>query len=317
MRHNRRRREQKRILLLGLLALIFSASGCATKSSAPSASQTSAGERTATEAKQLRDIQVVDQIGYLNVLLIGSDAMTYTAFKAIDPLRLVVDLPNTESEIASSPLAVENEIVGKVETIMLSMGPQPMTRVEIGLNKETPYEIIQEQNQIRVQFETGVVLTEVSSVEAESVPESETVVYQTEPQAVTSTSQPSAEESSLPAKKITAIQPIASDDKLKVYIIGDGSLGNYNVFTLTDPARLVLDLMGVESVTGKGNIPSSDNLVKEIRVGAHTDKVRVVFDLIPAAGLPYQVTAVGDRRVVSFEPGSGFPASPPADSTST
>ena len=127
----------------------------------------------------------------------------------------------------------------------------------------------------------------------------------------TLTPQPSAEETSLPAKKITAIQPIAADDELKVYIIGDGSLGNYNVFTLTDPARLVLDLVGVESVTGKGNIPSANNLVKEIRVGAHADKVRVVFDLIPAAGLPYQVTAVGDRLVVSFKPGSGFPARPP------
>ncbi len=297
-------------MLLGLLALIFYASGCASKSSAPPASQ-APGERSATETQQLSDIKVVDENGSLNVLLIGSDAMTYTAFKAIDPLRLVVDLPNTESEIATSPLAVENEIIGKIETMTLSMEPQPMTRVEIGLNLETPYEITQEESQIRVQFVKAAMLTEAAVVQAEPAPAAEVAVYQTETQVVALTTQPSAGEPSVPARKITAIQPIAADEELKIYIIGDGSFGNYNIFNLTDPARVVLDLMGVESVSGKGNIPPSNTMVKGIRVGAHPDKVRVVFDLIPAAGLPYQVTAVGDRLVVSFEPGSGFPASPP------
>jgi len=310
MRHYRRRLKQKWLLLLGLLALIFYASGCASKSSAPPASQ-APGERSATETQQLSDIQVVDENGSLNVLLIGSDAMTYTAFKAIDPLRLVVDLPNTVSEIATSPLAVENEIIGKIETMTLSMEPQPMTRVEIGLNQETPYEITQGESQIRVEFEKAGMLTEAAVVEAEPAPGAEVAVFQTETQAVAFTAQPSAEESSVPAGKITAIQPIAADEELKIYIIGDGSFGNYNIFNLTDPARVVLDLMGVESVSGKGNIPPSNTMVKGIRVGAHPDKVRVVFDLIPAAGLPYQVTAVGDRLVVSFKPGSGFPASPP------
>ncbi len=110
---------------------------------------------------------------------------------------------------------------------------------------------------------------------------------------------------------MTAIQPITLDDELRVYIIGDGSLDNYNVFTLTDPARLVLDLMGVESAVDKTTSPPSESLVKVIRVGTHPDKVRVVFDLAQAAGLPYQVVSVGDRLVVSFKPGAGFPPSPP------
>ena len=118
---------------------------------------------------------MVDQNGFLDIYLVGSDAMTYTAFKAIDPLRLVLDLPNTESEISSSPLAVENEIIGKIETMMLAQEPQPMTRVEIGLNQETPYEIVQETNQILVQFEKTAVV-----VETEPTPEAEAVLFQTE-----------------------------------------------------------------------------------------------------------------------------------------
>lgn len=308
MRHIRRCLKGTLVLQIGLMALIIYAFGCASQPSAPPTFQADAGDRVSTETQQLQDIQVVNQDGILAIHLVGSNSMTYTAFKAIDPLRLVLDLPNTESEIASSPFAVENEIIGKIETMMLAQEPQPMTRVEIGLNQETPYEIVQEKNQIVVQFEQTAAV-----VEAEPAPEAEVVFFQTEtaPAMEAATTPASAGETSRPAEKITDIQPIAYGEELKVYIIGDGSITKYNVFTLTDPARVVLDLMGVELAADKAKVPPSDPLVKGIRMGTHPNKVRIVFDLIPAAGLPYHLTSVGDRLVVTFEPGSGFPASPP------
>jgi len=310
MRHIQRCLKGKLVLQIGLMALIFYAFGCASQPSAPPTSQADAGDRVSTETQQLQDIQVVDQDGFLSIYLVGSDAMTYTAFKAIDPLRLVLDLPNTESEISSSPLVVENELIGKIETIMLAQEPQPMTRVEIGLNQETQYEIAQEMNRIMVQFEKTAVV-----VETEPTPEAEAVLFQTEtaPEMEAAATPASSGEISRPAEKITAIQPITYGEELKVYIIGDGSIAKYNVFTLTDPARVVLDLMGVELAAGKATVPPSDPLVKGIRMGTHPDKVRVVFDLIPAEGLPYHITSVEDRLVVTFEPGSGFPASPPIE----
>ena len=308
MRHIRRCLKGNLVLQIGLIALIFYAFGCASQPSAPPTSQDDAGDRVSAETQQLQDIQVVDQDGILAIYLVGSNSMTYTAFKAIDPLRLVLDLPNTESEIVSSLLAVENEIIGKIETMMLAQEPQPMTRVEIGLNQETPYEIVQEKNQIVVQFEQTAAV-----VEAEPASGAEVALFQTEvaPEMEAAAPPASSGEISRPAEKITDIQPITYGEELKVYIIGDGSITKYNVFTLTDPARVVLDLMGVELAAGKAKVPPSDPLVKGIRMGTHPDKVRIVFDLIPAAGLPYYLTSVGDRLVVTFEPGSGFPTSPP------
>jgi type IV pilus assembly protein PilQ len=309
MRHSRRCPKQRWIMCIGLLVLIFYALGCATKSPVQPTSQPGAGQLTAGETQQLKDVQVVDHDGTLDVLLTGSNAITYTAFKAIDPLRLVLDLPNTESEVSSSPVAVENEIIGKIETMTLTQEPQPLTRVEIGLNQETPYEIFQEGDQVRVQFEKPSALKKARS---EPTAESKVAVSKSEGQSTgAAATKPSAETASVPAKEITAIQPIRSDDEVKVYIIGDGYLNNYNVFTLTDPARVVLDLMGVKLAASRGAVPPSDKLLKNIRVGEHPNKVRVVFDLIPAAGLPYQVTSAGDRLVVTFKPGSGFPPSPP------
>ncbi|MGD8433785.1 MAG: type IV pilus secretin PilQ [Syntrophobacterales bacterium] len=308
MRHIRRCLKGKLVLQIGLMALIFYAFGCASQPSAPPTSQADAGDRVSTETQQLLNIQVVDQDDIMGIYLVGSNSMTYTAFKAIDPLRLVLDLPNTETEIESSPLAVENEIIGKIETMMLAQEPQPMTRVEIGLNQETPYEIVQEKNQIVVQFQQTAAV-----VETEPTPEAAGVFFQTEttPEMGAAATAAASGEKSRPAGKITAIQPITYGEELKVYIIGDGSITKYNVFTLTDPARVVLDLMGVELAAGKANVPPSDPLVKGIRMGTHPNKVRIVFDLIPAAGLPYHLTSVGDRLVVTFEPGDGFPATPP------
>ncbi len=312
MRQTQRHLKKTWIFQMVLLALIFWVSGCATQPSAPPTSETSVGEQLSAELRQLQDIQVVDQDGFLDILLVGSDSMTYTAFKAIDPLRLVIDLPNTESETVSSPLAVENEVIGKIETFEIPGPPASMIRVEIGLNQEIPYEIVQEQNQIRVQFNKTAMQAEVEVAEAESAPMREVVLpTSTMAQIDTVTAGPSAEDMP-PAQNITAIQPVSSGEELKVYIIGDGILDNYNVFTITDPARLVLDLVGVKSAVAKPKIPPDDGLVKNIRLGTHPEKLRVVFDLAAEHGLPYEVLAAGDRLVVSFKPGEGFPTSPPA-----
>jgi type IV pilus assembly protein PilQ len=280
------------IFQMGLMALVFFAFGCAGPTPAPDVSEQAAVERAPAEIRQLSEIRVEDQDGFLDIVIVGSDAMSYTAFKAIDPLRLVVDLPNTVGETISSPIAVENEIIGKIETVELPGAPVPMTRVEIGLNLEVPYEISQQQNEIRLQFEKPAVLAEQPMAEvAEEVTVGE--------QAAAAVMLP-------PAEKIIDIQPVTLDQELKVYVLADGRLDDYNAFPLTDPPRLVLDLPGVESALDKPTIPVSHPLVNRIRVGAHTDKIRVVFDLIPEAGLPYRLTPGEDRLVVSFRQGTQF-----------
>ena len=121
--------------------------------------------------------------------------------------------------------------------------------------------------------------------------------------------QPTAEEPVAPASKILNIQQIASGEDLDVYIIGNGRFDNYNTFILPDPPRLVLDLFGARSTEVKGPLILDGPWVRRIRLGLYSNKVRVVFDLIPAtqAEIPYQITLRNDRLVVSFKPGSGFP----------
>jgi hypothetical protein len=122
--------------------------------------------------------------------------------------------------------------------------------------------------------------------------------------------QPLAEEPVAPASKILNIQQIASGEDLDVYIIGNGRFDNYNTFVLPDPPRLVLDLFGVRSTEVKDALILDGPWVRRIRLGLYSNKVRVVFDLIHTlkAEVPYQITLGNDRLVVSFKPGTGFPA---------
>ncbi len=122
--------------------------------------------------------------------------------------------------------------------------------------------------------------------------------------------QPIAEEPVALASIILEIQQKASGEDLDVYIIGNGRFDNYNTFVFPDPPRLVLDLLGVRSTEVKDALILDGTWVRRICLGLHSNKVRVVFDLIhaPKAEVPYQITLEEDRLVVSFKPGSGFPA---------
>lgn len=306
------RYQRKRILPIGLLVLVLCALSCATPPQTPPTPQEGVEESATSGPRELEDIQVLDESDYLDVVLLGSDSIKYTAFKAIDPLRVVVDLANTTAETVRSPLAVENEIVSKIETVVLPEGPQPLTRVEIGLNLETPYEISQVEEEVRVRFDKPIESPQAVSVQPEAgEPQPAVSPMELEPtEQAASPAHAAASEPQAPATSIVAIRPVVLDQTLKVYIVANGKLSDYNAFHLSNPPRLVIDLMGVASTLDQNFLPLKSPLAKDIRIGRHRNKTRLVFDLVPASGLPYQVVPGADRLVVTFEPGPGFPEQP-------
>jgi len=104
-----------------------------------------------------------------------------------------------------------------------------------------------------------------------------------------------------------SIHQLKMDEELRYYIVANGSLADYVSFHLTNPPRLVVDLIGVKSTEIEGALSFRGPWVKKVRVGRYTTKVRLVFDLIPEQGLPYEIVSGKDRLVVSFRPGFSFP----------
>ncbi len=344
---NRSQYHLRQGLILPALFLVWmtSAVGCARPTAAPPTSQEEEVEESvAIDHHVLRDIRVIDLEIHFDLTRSGSKDIYYSAFKAIDPLRLVLDLPNTVKEKVPSPLAVENEIIGKIETMTLVHESQPLTRIEIGLNRDTAYLIDQGQEEIWVKFYADPRLTEAAAAQGEPVvhPEVEehppaaeaaqavdapqhaveepivasqpaaeelTVASQPAVEEPVVTSQPAAEKPFSQASRILDIQPVTSGEGLEVYITGNGKLDNYHAFVLRNPPRLVLDLVGVRFSEVKDALRLIGPRVKQIRLGLHADKVRVVFDLkfIPKSKVPYHIIEKEDRLVVSFEPDSGSP----------
>ena len=318
------------ILVLLFFVWIVCFNACATPTASPSPEETFI-EKPEIVPHVLRDIRVTDKRVHLKLKRSGSRSISYTGFKSLAPLRLVVDLFGTVADGVPSLMAVEDEIIGKVETIEFVHESQPVTRVEIGLNRNTAYLMDQGQDEIWVTFYTDPELIEAIEAQGEPIvhPEVEQPLSDTETEKTSDISQapteepgvispPAVKEKLAPASKILNIQQTVSGDNLDVYIIGNERLDDYDIFVLHDPPRLVLDLFGVRSTKVKDALIPDGPWVRRIRVGLHSNKVRVVFDLIhaPKAEVPYEITLDDDRLVVSFKPIPEFSALQP-DRTAT
>ena len=303
---------------MGLVALAFYALGCATSPPTPPAAEGAGVDQPSLASQELREIRVAEGQGSLNVVLAGSDGMRYTAFKAINPLRLVVDLPNTEAKGVPSPLLVDRGVIDKIETAVLTRDPQPLTRVEIGLRQETAYEISAEQDGVRVTFEAAAPLMEAQTTEAglANNPPAETpgpgaqAQQEAQPVARPAVAPPPPEKELAPATKLIAIQPFTTDQSAEIALVTDGKLPPYHAFSLTKPPRIVVDLMGITSGLDRESFSLSGPLAKKARIGKYKDKLRVVIDLEPATGVPYEAVPGSDRLLLSLKPGAGFPAQP-------
>ena len=248
----------------------------------------------------LRYIQVDNTKVDLHLRPYGTGSLNYSAFKFHNPLKLVIDLPNTKAENVSYPLTVENEIIGKIETIMFEYKSQPFTRVEIGLSQDASYSIDQGREEIWVSFYPAKTQDNSSGNEAKSKPAVTEGITSKKPLPSSLLGEKEYEQ---PASKVLEIQTMTSEEGFDIYIIGNGKIAKYDLLILDRPPRLVVDLFGITTTEVKGNLKVESDMVKRIRVGIHDGKVRVVFDLthIPQKGVPYQLTSKSNRLVISFQ----------------
>ena len=104
-----------------------------------------------------------------------------------------------------------------------------------------------------------------------------------------------------PASKLSEIDFLREDERISFYIFSDGRMSKFNASYLTDPPRLVVDLIGLQSSEVRRPVTLDGPCVKKVRVGSHADKVRVVFDLITGEKeAPYQIFPIQRGLEVLF-----------------
>ena len=98
------------------------------------------GDAKAGTLSKIIDLQTAKEDNEVSIKLRFSQALEYTAFKLVDPLRLVLDFPNMEKSDLSGVMEVNQGVVNTIRPLYFEEAK--VLRLEIGLNKAASYEIL-------------------------------------------------------------------------------------------------------------------------------------------------------------------------------
>lgn len=147
---------------------------------------------------------------------------------------------------------------------------------------------------------TTVFVRVLSAVGALSVPMAvPSMGASTDVPAVEAAVMPSSIEGGL-AQTLTRIDVQRGTDDIRVIIAGDGRLAHE--VTRLDERRLMIDIPGVASAIRKPVISVNHQILKQVRLGYHADRVRVVLDLAEKAA--YSVESQGANLIVTLREGA-------------
>jgi type IV pilus assembly protein PilQ len=268
--------------------------GCATENALV---QTPRPETPAPVAKvsTIQKVSFTEEENYTRIKIEGSETIAPPFYKLLsDPLRIAIDVPNIDLKQIKSPLKIENGTIGEVQTTQYD----DKGRIEISLLQMTNYNISKEEKNLIIDVEKVKKV-----VKAKEVKKEEETIKETKAEAPAV--EPKKEEPPPPptvvnkAKDVVNVLFEEKNDFITFNIIADGRLENYDSFKLDSPARLVLDIWGVGSRYPQKSIKIKSPFVKEVRIGQHPDKVRLVFDSLKPKLPPYQINRIDDKLIVS------------------
>ncbi len=98
------------------------------------------GDAQAGTLSKIVDLQTAKEDNEVSIKIRSSQALEYTAFKLVDPLRLVLDFPNMEKSELSGVMEVNQGVVNTIRPLYFEEAK--VLRLEIGLTKAASYEIL-------------------------------------------------------------------------------------------------------------------------------------------------------------------------------
>lgn len=246
----------------------------------PSFSQ---GPAEKTETLSIKKIEVTESTEGSRVSIEGSKPFEYTVFKLVNPLRVVVDLPQAKLGKLVGPIKVQSGAVNVIQNKQIDDPKNPRARIEIGLDRLVEYNATFEGNYLYIDFgKPPVLLAKEIKKEQE--------IKKEEPQP----------EKPLPrGSSVTDVAISAKTDRVEVEIKGDGPMPDYRSFHLARPPRLVIDLPKMVNVSTKKNIDVGSQLLQNIRLGQTPEKLRMVLTFPGTKLPPYKITKEGqDLKVL-------------------
>lgn len=273
----------RRVGLFLICVLMASCSPMAAKTIVP-----------ARDMAQIQEIQVLPTAEKTGVFIVGEAPMIYTAFNLSNPDRLVIDIVGVglgkftdKIQIPEGPIRLitpkmtedgrvarfEMELSGAVQTSVKPEG------VILSIEASVPPEVVLEKGipEVSASVSPGVSLG--------AIPKKDVAMVLAE------------KGQSKPAEVISDIR-FDRKEGLQLVVVSDGELAPHSFYV--DAHRLVIDFPSVRLAKKKVEaISANDRAVKQVRVKEHSDKVRLVLDLL--SPVEYFLQQVGNELRVSLK----------------
>ena len=293
-----------RVVFITLISLIIS--GCATGGDVvkpPSEASPPVVSAAKANPSIIQKIAFTEEEKFTRIHIEGSETLPPPLYKlSHEPLKIVVDLTHIDLKQVRSTLKVDNGTISEVLTTQYD----DKGRIEIGLLQMTHFNISREDKNVFIDIEKVKKIIETKEVKKEEViekaKEGDLSTPETKKEAAVSSSPAvmfSTQEKTNKAKEIINFSLEDKKDHIDFNILADGKVENYNLFKLDGPPRLVLDIWEVGTQYPKKSIRVSNPFIKEVRIGQHQDKLRLVFDSSKPQLPAYQINRIDDKLVVS------------------
>ncbi|WAM24807.1 type IV pilus secretin PilQ [Myxococcus sp. NMCA1] len=252
------------------------------------------------ELNTLRGLDVSRTGSGAQVVVTGTRPPTFTVFRLSGPERLVVDLSSADATGIKGHHDGSGPVSGVVAS-QFSDERASVGRVLLALDKASQYDVRADGNRVVISVDGSAQLagSPAEAKRAEPAAKAEGVTAPAKPRepVVAATAQAEVKQSAPvttskaalpenvvaaeaderevpnPAQRITAMS--FANDTLRIR--ADGDIARYEVLELADPPRLAVDLFGVGLAARAPRVNSGS--LREVRVGAHADKVRLVLDV--------------------------------------
>jgi len=229
-------------------------------------------------AHEVQDLRLVHTENQTNVIVVGQRPLIYTSFRLTNPDRFVVDIAEIGLGRFTERITPDRGLVSAIQPrggvsvqgsqfeIFLAGPAEPTVRTD---GTDLIIEIVRSAPRA-----VAVVPTPTPTP-----PTTSTV-------ALSATS--SAPEANLPPARFLKNVRFEKNEGLRLVVTADGLLAPRP--DMIDAGRLVIDLPGIKPAMKLRTVPVSDPVVRQLRMGQHPDKVRLVLDLVSPAVYAFRQT---------------------------
>ncbi|MDM8555764.1 type IV pilus secretin PilQ [Desulfococcaceae bacterium HSG7] len=227
--------------------------------------------RDVTSTKMITSIITTDEADGFGVLLKSERLLTATSIKQPYPLGVILYLPETVAPDLKTIYTPDSDIVKSIKATKLTDDGLGV-RLEILLLKEVSYDIIQEDEGLKI------VLRDIDDASSSilygkpgKVPQSfdESDIEPIEPE----------QKTRLTANNIRTVSATELDESVNISVQADGAIKDYRSSTMDSPARIVFEMFNVKSqYQREQTISVNTEWVKAVRYYGYPDRVRLVLE---------------------------------------